>query len=106
VFWRGMKDLGLTLEFMEKGGTEFACMSTSASVDIAITFAASKCPLIFKYETKDFANRGADISFLSVYPDEKEGLFPPLTYLRVVKTQKELLGGLSVLVATVEPVFF
>jgi len=25
--------------------------------------------------------RGADISFLSVYPGEKEALYPPLTYL-------------------------
>ena len=31
IYWRGMKDLGLTMEFMQKGGTEFACMSTSAS---------------------------------------------------------------------------
>ena len=31
IYRRGMKDLGLTMEFMQKGGTEFACMSTSAS---------------------------------------------------------------------------
>ena len=64
--WRGVKDLGLTMEFMQKGGTEFACISTSAKQDIAVNFAMAALPLIFKFETKDFAARGADISFLSV----------------------------------------
>ena len=34
--------------------------------DVAVRFAASACPLVFKFETKDFMSRGADISFLSV----------------------------------------
>ena len=66
AYWRGVKDLGLTMEFMQKGGTEFACISTSAKQEIAVNFAMSALPLIFKFETKDFAARGADISFLSV----------------------------------------
>jgi hypothetical protein len=57
TYWRGMKDLGLTMEFMQKGGTEFACMSTSASQEIAVTFAASACPLIFKFQTQVRADR-------------------------------------------------
>ena len=73
--------------------------------DVAVNFALSALPLIFKFETKDFTSRGADISFLSVYPHEKEALYPPLTYLRSVKTEKETLGGTEMLVATVEPVF-
>ena len=98
IYWRGMRDIGLTMEFMQKGGT-------SASKDVATNFAASALPLIFKFETKDFTSRGADISFLSVYPAEKEALYPPLTYLRAVKTEKETLGSIDMLVATVEPVF-
>ena len=105
VYWRGMRDLGLTMEFLQKGGTEFACLSTSASKDVAVMFAKSSLPLVFKFETKDFAGRGADIEFLSVYQHEKEALYPPLTYLRPLKTAKEVLGGVEVLVATVEPVF-
>ena len=105
VFWRGMKDLGLTAEFIAKGGTEFGFLSTSASKEVAVNFAVSQLPLIFKFETKDFTSRGADISFLSVYPGEKEALYPPLTYLRSVGMQKETVGGLEVVVATVEPVF-
>ena len=63
TYWRGMKDLGLTMEFLKNGGTEFACLSTSASKDIAFNFAKSALPLVFKFETKDFASRGANISF-------------------------------------------
>ena len=66
---------------------------------------ASSLPLVFKFETKDFTSRGADISFLSIYPGEKEALYPPLTYLRPIKMESETLGGVQMLVATVEPVF-
>eukprot|EP01046_Picozoa_sp_COSAG06_P010277 COSAG06_NODE_559_length_14300_cov_98.800085_3_plen_713_part_00 len=105
VYWRGMRDLGLTMEFLQKGGTEFACLSTSASQEVAVNFAASSLPLVFKFETKDFTSRGADIGWLSVYPNEKEALYPPLTYLRSIKAENETIGGVTVLVATVEPVF-
>ena len=54
--------------------------------------------------SQDFAGRGADIEFLSVYQHEKEALYPPLTYLRSVKAEKQAVGGLEVLVITVEPV--
>ena len=52
TYWRGMKDMGLTMEFLQKGGTEFACLSTSASKDVALNFAKSALPLVFKFETK------------------------------------------------------
>ena len=100
-----MKDLGLTMEFLQKGGTEFACLSTSASQEVAVNFAASALPLVFKFESEDFTSRGADIGWLSVYPNEKEALYPPLTYLRSMKAENETIGGMTILVATVEPVF-
>ena len=40
-----------------------------------------------------------------MYQHEKEALYPPLTYLRSLKAEKEVVGGVEVLVATVEPVF-
>ena len=99
-----MKDLGLTAEFMKSGGTEFACVSTSASQDVAVKqFAASALPLVFKFVTTNFMSRGADIAFLSVYPNEQEALYPPLTFLRAVEMKLEVLCGISLLVATVEP---
>ena len=101
-----MKDLGITGEFLQKGGTDFACVSTTAHQAIAVhNFASSALPLVFKVVTKNCLSRGADIAFLSVYPDEQEALYPPLTYLRPVKMEKETLAGQDMLVATVEPVF-
>lgn len=106
VFWRGMKDRSLPKSFGKEGGAEFACMSTSADFDIAVKFAEvekSACPLIFKYVTTSFMNRGADISFLSVYPEEKEVLYPPLTYLKPMKVKKQSIKGKWFIVAEVEP---
>ena len=100
-----MKDLGLPADFFARGGTEFACMSTSASQAVACDFAASRFPLIFKFVTPDFMSRGADIAFLSVYEAEAEVLYPPLTYLRSKGTANEVIGGHTMLVATVEPIF-
>ena len=105
TFWRGMKDLGLSAEFFAHGGTEYAPMSTSASKGVACDFAVSGCPLVFKYVTPDFMSRGADIAFLSVYEAEAEVLYPPLTYLRSKGTVTEVIGGHTMLVATVEPFF-
>ena len=98
-----MKDLGLTMEFLQKGGTEFACLSTSASKDVAVNFAVSELPLVFKFETTDFTSRGADISFLSVYPGEQEALYPPLTYLHPVSSVEEPIGATVAHVITVKP---
>ena len=105
VYWRGLAGMSLSTEFMEQGGTEYGCMSTSAARDIAVEFAGTKHPLVFKYETENFMSRGADISFLSVYPEEKESLYPPLTYLSVIKIRVEVIDGVKTLVATVVPIF-
>ena len=50
--------------------------------------------------------RGADIAWLSVFPDdEAETLCPPLMYLRPVSTGRESVGGKMMCVTTVEPMF-
>jgi hypothetical protein len=68
-----------------------------------LNFASSSLPLVFRVVSKNCISRGADISFLSVFPQEQEFLFPPLTYLHCVKMEKETLCGVQLLVATVEP---
>lgn len=103
-FWRGMKDLTISDAFFASGGTEFACMSTSLSQEVAIDFALSSSPMILKLETKDFMSRGADISFLSVYPGESETLFPPLTFLRPIARDAIVKNGKDYLVVRCEPV--
>ena len=77
-----MKDLGLTAKFSVEGGTEYACMSTSASKDVACNFAISQCPLVFKFVTPDFMSRGAGIAFLSVYESKAEVMLPKLQETR------------------------
>ena len=105
VFWRGMKDLKITDEFLQTGGSEMACMSTTSDQSVAEDFALSRSPLLFKFVSKSFMSHGADISFLSVYPGEKEWLYPPLTYLRPIRVYKETIGGTEYQVVEVEPVF-
>ena len=87
---------------MLNGGSEFACMSTSASRDVAASFAhTGKSPMIFRYETKNCIERGADIAYLSVYK-EQEVLYPPLTFLRFDKAVEEEIAGATLLVVYVE----
>ena len=50
--------------------------------------------------------RGADLTFLSAFPGEREFLYPPLTYLQPVgpaRPQKATLAGANFLVLEVEP---
>ena len=105
VFWRGMKDLQITDDFFNTGGSEMACMSTTSSREVAEDFAQSKSPLLFKFVSNSFMSHGADISFLSVYPGEKEVLYPPLTYLRPIKVSEETISTTVYKIVEVEPVF-
>ena len=82
---------------MKKGGTDIACMSTTASKEVALKYAASKCPLVFKYKTRGMG-RGCSLGFLSAYPKEDEYLFPPLTYLSPEDVSEE--DGMSVVEVT------
>jgi serine/threonine protein kinase len=102
-FWRGMKNLEITEDFRLHGGTELACMSTSTSQDIVAGYAKSKQPLVFKLVSDDFLSCGADVSWLSVYPAEAEILYPPLTYLKYVKTTR--IKNSSGFVVEVKPSF-
>lgn len=109
VFWRGMVDLCVTDEFLAVGGTEMSCMSTTSSKKVAADFAkkSKTAPLLFKLISNDFMSHGADISFLSVYPKEKENLYPPLTYLGPVSSEItiEVIDGREYQVIHVQPSF-
>jgi hypothetical protein len=59
-------------------------------------------PLLLKVEATSLMDCGADIGWLSMYPAEKEVLFPPLTYLRPVG-EPVLEDGCTVI--TVQPRF-
>ena len=87
-FWRGLTDMTVSEEFMKQGGTEMACMSTTEDLSVARTNFAKvgevANPLLLKVECTSHMDCGADIQWVSMYPEEKEVLFPPLTYLRTV----------------------
>ena len=57
-------------------------MSTTSDVSIAIKYSASTSGVVMRLATESAIERGADVSYLSAFPGEKEFLFPPLCYLQ------------------------
>eukprot|EP01042_Synura_sphagnicola_P004989 gene4989-6355_t len=84
-----------------RGGVEYGFMSTTTERDIAIMYSGREGQLqtIFEMEVGQI-DRGANISWLSQYPLEKEFLVPPLSNLEVVGKPKleTLESGRKVLV--------
>ena len=69
--------------FLRDGGTELAPMSTSTSLQVAADYScrgrAGETALIMKINIRenDFMSFGADVRWLSAFPEEEERLFPP-----------------------------
>lgn len=104
--WRGMRNLASTAEFEASGGTESAPMSTTTDPKVAIGYALGQNSLLFKVRTDGFMDCGADVDFLSAFPNEKEVLYPPLTYLKPTGRREHVeveaqLGGDGEQVSTV-----
>lgn len=103
--YRGVSDKGLPEQFFKandcgvRGGVEGAFMSTTENREVALGYATGKKGSILLEIDQGMIARGADISFISQYPHEKEVLFNPLTGLEVKSTRVE---G-SVLVISVAP---
>ena len=51
--------------------------------------------VLLQIRSKTFMDRGSDMSWISVFPHEKEFLFPPITYLRPFNKESHmfLIGG-------------
>ena len=72
-----------------RGGIEGAFMSTTLDEKVAKAYAADGAGgFVFEIQM-GMIDRGADISFLSQYPHEREILFAPLTGIEVQNTQVE-----------------
>jgi len=80
--WRGMKNLTMASSFEEEGGCEMALLSTTDNAAVALEYATSQSPLLIKLTTTSFMDRGADISWASAFPGEREFLYPPLTFMQ------------------------
>lgn len=71
-------------ELGTKGGVEFAFMSTTSNRDVAFQYASSGgAGMIFEIQM-GMIDKGADLSWISQYPSERELCFPPLTGMEVV----------------------
>jgi hypothetical protein len=80
--WRGMKNLKVGVDWAKSGGTEYAPMSTTTDLRVAVQYSMSPSSLLFKIKTTSFMQRGADLQYLSAFPAERELLYAPLTFLK------------------------
>ncbi len=72
------------------GGVEVAFMSASMDRNVALTYARShgKAPMLLEL-SMGMIDRGAQLSWLSQYPGEREVLFAPLCGLEMLDTRVE-----------------
>ena len=105
--WRGMRNVALLESFRDDGGTEFAPMSTTRDLRVALSYSdRAEKRLLFKLRTHGFIDRGADLAFLSAFPDEIEVLYPPLTFLLPTGREDTItVGDIEFSVVEVEPRF-
>jgi len=86
ILWRGFKDMVVSEAFETDGGTELAPMSTTTDLAVAVQYASksgqSNASLMFRIVTDNNLQRGADLSWVSMFPGEAEVLFPPLTFIQ------------------------
>ena len=76
VLYRGLANRTAPPAFFKEGGTEHAPMSTTNDLSVAVRYSASRSSVLLRMVTKSFIERGADISYLSAFPEEAEVLFP------------------------------
>ena len=80
--------------------------STTHDLTVAVRYSASESSVLLMLVTDSFRERGADLTFLSAFPAERECLFPPLTHLRPVGAPRCVkVGALSYSVLEVKPSF-
>lgn len=68
--------------FFLGGGIEAAPLSTTSSLEVALAYGISSSTALMRLSTSTFIQRGANLGYLSAFPEEQEILYPPLTYLQ------------------------
>ena len=101
TLYRGFRDMRLSDDFLQRGGSELGTMSTTPSLQVALTYAASTSPVLLQLHVRNFLERGADISFLSAFPAEEEVVYPPLTFIQPEVGAPREIQGITVVDATV-----
>jgi hypothetical protein len=74
ILWRGMRSVRVSEAFMQEGGTELAFMSTTTDLRlrVAVRYSLSRHSLLFNLIAPNFMALGADLQWLSTFPDEAE----------------------------------
>ena len=104
--WRGMRNAMLSDDFSVEGGTELAPVSTTADLSTAVQYGASTSSTFMKIVSDSFMNRGAELTFLSTFPGEREHLYPPFTFLKPTGRRETVtLGQLTFNIVEMTPVF-
>jgi hypothetical protein len=91
VVYRGISGMKLPEPFLVsskhnvRGGIEYAFMSTTLDRNVALRYATSGTgePSTLMVMQMGMVDRGAQLDWLSQYPEEKEILLPPLTGIEV-----------------------
>jgi hypothetical protein len=84
---------------------ETGIISASLTLENSVQYSYSSCPVIFKIITRSFMERGAFLEWLSVFPEEQECCFPPLTFFSPTGRHQavKLRDGRSATVIEVTP---
>ena len=106
--WRGIKNTRITEEFLNgrTGGTELGLMSTTRDLKIAVEYSKSLegNALLFKFKVDNIKQFGADVSWLSAFPTEKEILYPPLTFLQPTgRVETTTINGMAFTTVEIQP---
>ena len=84
-------------------------MSTTSDLNIAVKYSrgSSAGALIFMLSVDSFMSLGADLTYLSAFPEEREFLYPPLTFLKPTGNMYKLVhaDNSRFTIIEVEPVF-
>ena len=92
-----MRNVKVGDKFEDHAGTELPPMSSTTDLGIASGYAYgdSKSSIIFRIITKNRLQRGADLQWLSAFPNESEVLFSPLTYMQPTGRKQKISVGQS-----------
>ena len=109
TLWRGMQNRHLGADFWRHGGTEMAFLSTTSDLGVAVQYSLSKASLFFKIVADNWLSVGVNVQWLSAFPEERELIYPPLTFLQPTgrsETLEVVRHGkpLSITVVEVRPV--
>jgi hypothetical protein len=108
ILWRGAKNIQARNDFLENGGTELAPMSTSRTLDVALRYLSGMTldqgAVMFRVVVTNKLSMGADLSWLSAFPDEGEVLYPPMTFLEPEKQHQQDANGEGIKVTRQETI--